>query len=120
LCYLSLDTLKAAPYNLVKDEGVYAKIISVNAYGESVQSAAGNGALIQLVPDAPISLANDPSTTSDTTIRFTWIPGPSDGTSAVIDHDIYYDNAIGDGNYILLESGIVNLYYQTTVALNTG
>lgn len=111
VCYISLDTLKATPYNLIKDEGVYAKIISVNVYGESVESAAGSGALIQLVPDAPISLVNDPTTTSDTTIRFSWIPGPSDGGAAVIDHDIYYDNASGDETYVLLESSIVPLYY---------
>lgn len=43
---IHLDTLKAAPYNLVKDEGVYAKIISINFYGESILSQAGNGALI--------------------------------------------------------------------------
>jgi len=43
------------------------------------------------VPDSPIDLQNDPTTTSDVTIRFTWIPGPSDGGATVIDHDIYYD-----------------------------
>ena len=45
-CLIHLDTLKSAPYNLVKDEGVYAKIISINVYGESALSSAGNGALI--------------------------------------------------------------------------
>ena len=51
---------------------MYAEIISVNVYGSSVYSSAGNGAVIQLVPDAPIDLTNDPSTTTDTLIRFTW------------------------------------------------
>ena len=71
-CSISLATLKASPFLLIKDESVYAKIISVNVYGESVHSSAGNGAVIQLVPDAPISLTNDPTTTIDTLIRFTW------------------------------------------------
>jgi hypothetical protein len=35
-------------------------------------SDAGNGAVIQLVPDAPVDLANDPLTTIDTLIRLTW------------------------------------------------
>jgi hypothetical protein len=34
-CYINLATLQAAPYNLVKDENVFAKISSVNVYGES-------------------------------------------------------------------------------------
>jgi hypothetical protein len=32
-CLVNLSTLTAAPYNLVKDESVYAKVIAVNAYG---------------------------------------------------------------------------------------
>jgi len=46
LCYVSLATLKAAPYSLVKAESVYVKVISVNVYGDSVYSDAGNGAVI--------------------------------------------------------------------------
>ena len=71
-CSISLDTLKASPFLLVKGESVFAEIISINVYGSSVYSSAGNGAVIQLVPDAPIDLTNDPSTTTDTLIRFTW------------------------------------------------
>ena len=49
-----------SPFSLIKDESVYAEIISVNVYGSSVYSTAGNGAVIQLVPDAPLNLTNDP------------------------------------------------------------
>jgi hypothetical protein len=46
-CSVSLTTLKAAPYSLVKGDSVYAKIISVNAYGDSATySVAGFGAVI--------------------------------------------------------------------------
>jgi hypothetical protein len=73
VCNISLSTLKSAPYSLTKGDSIYAKIISTNIYGDSVvYSEAGNGAVIQLVPDAPISLANDLTTTSDTVIRITW------------------------------------------------
>ncbi len=59
-CIISLTTLKASPFSLVKGDSVYAKIISVNVYGDSeTYSDAGNGAVIQNIPDAPISLAND-------------------------------------------------------------
>jgi hypothetical protein len=76
---------------LVQGDSVYAKIISINTYGESIMSDAGNGAVIQLVPEPPISLLNDPSTTSDVVIRFTWEDGLNDGGSPVIDYDVYYD-----------------------------
>lgn len=35
-CTISLETLKAAPYNLVKDDSVNIRIVSVNTYGDSV------------------------------------------------------------------------------------
>ena len=72
-CNISLNLLKASPYSLVKGDSIYAKIISLNFYGDSeVYSDEGNGAVIQLVPDAPINLLNDAATTIDTLIRFTW------------------------------------------------
>jgi hypothetical protein len=88
---INLSTLRASPYLLVKGNSVFAKVISVNIYGDSEQSTAGNGAVIQYVPDAPITLANDPTTTSDTLIRFTWSDGASDGGSSVIDYTVIYD-----------------------------
>ena len=56
-----------------------------------MQSTSGNGAVIQYVPDAPITLTNDPTTTSDTVIRFTWSDGASNGGSSVIDYAVFYD-----------------------------
>ena len=75
----------------MKDHSVRVKVISVNVYGESVESVIGSGAVIQLVPDAPVSLTNDPSVTTDTQIRFTWSDGASDGGNAVIYYAVYYD-----------------------------
>lgn len=54
-------------------------------------SQVGDGAVIQNVPDAPVSLADDPTTTSDVQIRFTWSDGASDGGTSVIDYTVYYD-----------------------------
>ena len=45
-CAVSLETLKANPYNLVKDDSVRIKVVSVNVYGDSVQSDVGSGAVI--------------------------------------------------------------------------
>ena len=76
---------------MVKGNSIYVKVVSVNIYGDSVQSTSGNGAVIQYVPDAPITLTNDPTTTSDTVIRFTWSDGASNGGSSVIDYAVFYD-----------------------------
>jgi hypothetical protein len=75
----------------VKDNSIYVKVTSVNVYGDSVQSTAGNGAVIWYVPDSPVSLTNDPTTTSDTVIKFTWSDGASDGGSSIIDYTVMYD-----------------------------
>lgn len=45
-CTVSLQTLRATPYNLVKDDSVNVKVISVNIYGQSIESESGNGAVI--------------------------------------------------------------------------
>jgi hypothetical protein len=45
-CSISLATLKASPYLLVKGDSVVAKIVSINVYGESNQSSEGSGAVI--------------------------------------------------------------------------
>jgi len=67
--------------------------------------------VIQLVPDAPISLTNDPLVTIDTLIRFTWSEGASNGGSSVLDYDVYYDQGLSI--YVLLAQGIENAYYTT-------
>lgn len=54
-------------------------------------SSAGNNAVIWLVPDAPVNLANDPLTTEDTLIRFTWDEATNNGGTSVIDYDVYHD-----------------------------
>ena len=61
-----------APYSLVKNEEIYAKVVATNFYGDSDFSEAGNGALTQLVPDAPVNLQNVPEITDATKIKFSW------------------------------------------------
>jgi hypothetical protein len=76
---------------LVKGDIVVAQIISVNFFGQSVQVVTGGGAVIRDVPDSPINLANDPSTTTDKVIKFTWAEGESNGGTPVIDYTVFYD-----------------------------
>jgi len=93
-------------------------VVSINIYGESVRSEGGNNAVIQYVPDPPINLANDPTTTTDTRIRFSWTDSAQNGGSPVIDYDVYYDQ--GTGNYVFLQLKVLERSYLTTVTLTPG
>ena len=44
-----------------------------------------------MIPDAPLNLANDQSTTNNIVIRFTWTQGLNNGGTPVIDYTVYYD-----------------------------
>jgi hypothetical protein len=108
-CSISLATLKASPYLLVKGDSVVAQIFSVNVYGDSVQVVTGSGALIRDLPDPPINLTNDPTTTTDTLIRFTYSEGASNGGTAVTSFTIFYDQ--GSNSFVQLASGVTDLFY---------
>jgi len=41
-----LTTLRAVPFSLTQGDSVKVKIISINVYGESVESIVGDGAVI--------------------------------------------------------------------------
>ena len=110
VCLISLSRLTAAPYSLVLDESIWVKVIATNIYGDSEFSVEGNGALIKLVPDAPISLACDFAATNAFTIALTWFNGLSNGGLDILDYDIYYDEALG-GEYTLIGNNIEFLYY---------
>jgi hypothetical protein len=117
-CTVPLSKLTASPYNLLKGYSIFAQVIATNLYGDSLLSQPGNGGVIVLVPDSPVSLANNPSVTSKSVIGITWNDGSSDGGTAVIDYRISYDQSTG--NYIILESGITTKTYTTTVTLTSG
>ena len=68
-----------APYNIVAYDGIYAKVIATNVYGDSEQSVEGNGAIYTTIPDAPINIAEDVSLRISTAIGLTWSDGVSDG-----------------------------------------
>lgn len=115
ICTVPLSVLQASPYFLVMDESVQVKVISTNFYGDSPISEAGNGALIWVVPDAPINLQNDADTTDAFNIRFTWTEGIENGGTEVLDFIVYYDQ--GTDSYVELESGIIDSSYTTSVTL---
>jgi hypothetical protein len=70
-CHIDISTLIAA-YNLDGGDSVYAKVVAVNAYGETAQSAEGNGAYYTRVPDSPQNLAEDITQRTSVTDGLTW------------------------------------------------
>jgi len=65
--------------------------------------------VIQNLPDAPVSLTNDLTTTTDKVIRFIWTDGASDGGTPVIDYVVIYDQ--GTGNFVQLSQSVTTKYY---------
>jgi len=53
-----VSTLRDSPYNLPWGSSIFAVITATNAYGTSVASDPGNGAIILTVPDKP-TVTND-------------------------------------------------------------
>lgn len=108
-CTIPLATLTASPFSLALGDQINAKVIAYNAYGDSVESAVGGGAVIQLVPDAPINFVNVPSITRDTVIGLSWQDGLSNGGTSIIDYEIFFDQGIGV--YASLESALTEREY---------
>lgn len=84
-----------APYYLTWGSSIYAKVIAKNIIGNSVESLAGNGAIILTYPDVPINLANVPSVTKSSQIGILWNEGTHNGGSSVIDYTITFGESIG-------------------------
>lgn len=93
-------------------------VIAVNLYGESEVSDDGGTAIITMVPDAPVSLVNELDTTTASQIKISWSDGLSNGGAAIIDYRVSYDQSSGE--FVVLESGIVDQDYTTSVALTPG
>lgn len=117
-CTIPLTTLTAVPFNLALGNTIYAKVIAYNYYGDSEASEIGAGSVIQLVPNAPINLLNNPTITSSFVIGFSWADGSSDGGSPILDYKITYDQSTLD--FIELISGLTDSFYQTTIELISG
>jgi len=80
--------LHESPFSLAWSSHVYAKVVATNVYGDSLESAEGNGAIIVAVPDKPISLLEDYSQRSASTLGLTWQDGADPGGLPVLDYRI--------------------------------
>jgi len=89
-CTIASSIFTQAPFNLAWGSSIYAQVIASNIKGVSLQSLAGNGAIILRVPDAPINLVDVPSITVATRIGIMWSDGAEDGGTEIIDYQLAY------------------------------
>jgi hypothetical protein len=91
-CSVPLKTFIGEPYNLKHLSSIFARIVAVNFYGDSVLSDAGNGAILFFVPDPPIDLAKNVNfVSSQTAISISWMQAAFNGGRTVVDYRISYD-----------------------------
>jgi len=90
-CVIPLTKMYGSPFNLILGDNVYAKIVAINSYGNSLPSAPGDGAAVVLPPDAPIGLANNPALTNANQVGITWQTGFSDGGVPILGYLVWQD-----------------------------
>jgi hypothetical protein len=94
-------------------------VIAVNQYGDSAYSAVGSGAVIYLVPDAPINLLNNAAVTDETEIGIIWTAGALDGDTPVIDYRLWY-NLESEFTFIILKAGLTSTSHTTDFTILAG
>jgi hypothetical protein len=112
-----VTVLRNTPFSLAWGTSVYAKVIATNAYGSSVESSAGNGAVITTTPDSPISLAENTSLRTKSTLGLTWSKADFIGGAEIIDYRVSI--AQSGESYTVLASNVVSPYY-TAIDLTAG
>lgn len=95
-CSIPITVLRAAPYLLDDNDSVSARVTATNIIGDSLVSSIGNGASLPIatVPGVPTGLARN-AATSQTQASLTWTAPADDGTAAVIDYKVEYDQGNG-------------------------
>jgi hypothetical protein len=71
-CEIPIISLLEDPYNLDLGSSIYAKVSATNYYGTSDMSDAFNGAVMVVLPDAPLNVRDDPDVTTASVIGLTW------------------------------------------------
>lgn len=87
-CIVPSIILHMDPYLLPWASSIYAKVVATNLYGDSQASNEGNGGIIYSIPDEPVSLAEDYSQRSASTLGLTWVDGEDPGGLPVLDYRI--------------------------------
>jgi hypothetical protein len=78
----------ATPFDLTYGLDIRAKVIATNIKGDSLESAIGQGATVISKPDPPVSLIEDISLRTTSTLGIEWSDGASDGGSPILEYKI--------------------------------
>jgi len=105
ICTIPLTVLYAAPYSLPLKSLIEVRVTAKNNYGDSITSEVGGNAIIQYVPDAPVSLSTNTTLTSASQIGIYWSDGSSNGEATVTTYNVYYKKQ-GSPTWILLSSTV--------------
>ena len=111
-CSIPITTLRAGAFQLPWGSGIYAKVLAYNLYGDSDESAVGNGAVILTFPDPQINLQEEIAYRSATSITFSWSLGAANGGAEVLDFRIYYEHT--NGEWLILASEVSTQQYTAT------
>jgi len=101
--------LRASPYSLEWGSHVYAKLFAKNIYGNSLESAIGNGAKITTNPGVPTNPTENYSQRTKSTLGLTWTSPVFTGGDVIIDYRI--NIAAGNQPYSVLTSGVTTTSY---------
>jgi hypothetical protein len=112
---IPLLTLQADPYNLVQGDSVEAIVTATNLYLEGPASLPGSGAIIVLVPNPPVGLADDKLVTNAYRIGFSWNDNINYGGSPIISYRITFDGSTGTWSTLAID--VKDKKYMTTVTL---
>lgn len=109
-----MQTLQASPFNLSISKKVRARVIAVNAVGDSPASDTTGEAVSAQEPDAPVSLTRWDDHTTITQIGITWEDGAFDGASPIIDYQVSFDQS--SDVFQVIGIGITSKSFVTTAS----
>jgi hypothetical protein len=71
-CSIPVSVFRSSPYDFDWGSSIFAKAIATNIYGDSLESAEGNGAVITTTPDKPINLIENYAQRTKSTLGLQW------------------------------------------------
>jgi hypothetical protein len=95
---------------------VHATVQAHNSKGASEISEAGSGGVMIAVPEKPISLAENLSLRTATTLGLIWSDGLDDGSLPVIDYRVTVKTQAGD-NVVTASSLLTRQYTANSLSL---
>ena len=111
-CTVPVIALKAPPFSLDWGTDVHATVKAINIYGSSIESSAGNGAIITTTPGAPTSLAEVVAQRTKSTLGLSWIEPVFIGGAVIVDYRV---NIAEQGkSYSVAATGVVGSSYTLT------